>query len=95
MTIIDFTRQPFRAVEHFAVPQTREGIAISPPSNPIAVNSMNGSNQAKDSPFRAESGRVLIYTLQDWKAVKVGEAATGLNAQGVSFTPDARCRLIT
>ncbi len=90
VSIIDLTRQPFRAVEHFAVPQTPEGIAISPDSQWVAVNSMNGSNKANNSPFRTESGRVMLFAVKDGKANKVGEAATGHNAQGVTFTPDGR-----
>jgi DNA-binding beta-propeller fold protein YncE len=91
VTLIDLTRQPFRAVDHFAVGQTPEGIAISPDSQWIVVHNIHGSNKTSDSPFRTESGRVMLFAVKDGKSSKVGEAPTGgHNGQGVSFTPDGK-----
>jgi DNA-binding beta-propeller fold protein YncE len=94
MTVIDLTREPLRAVDCFAVGQTPEGMAISPDGQWLAVTVMNGTNKAKDSPFRAEQGKLQLFSLRDVKPVKVAEAATGKNTQGVSFTPDGRYILV-
>jgi len=90
VTLIDLTRQPFRAVEHFTVGLSPEGIAISPDSEWIAITAANGTNRTKGDPYRSENSRVELYQLKDWKATKVGEAFAGRNPQGVVFTPDGK-----
>jgi DNA-binding beta-propeller fold protein YncE len=90
VTIIDLTRQPFRALEHLTVFPGAEGIAISPDSAWFAVGCQNGTNFPKTHPYRSESGRVVLFSMRDGKATRVGDAATGHNSQGVSFTPDGR-----
>jgi 6-phosphogluconolactonase (cycloisomerase 2 family) len=94
ITVIDLTREPLRAVDHVAVGQTPEGIAISPDGQWLAVTVINGTNKAKDSPFRAERGKLLLYSLRDARPLKLAEADTGKNTQGVSFTPDGRHILV-
>ena len=44
VTLIDVSKRPFRAVQHFTVPSIPEGVAISPDGKWIAVQSMDGSN---------------------------------------------------
>ena len=90
VTLIDLTRQPFRAVEHFGVGLSPEGIAISPDSQWIALSIQNGTNRPKADPYRAENSRVELYRIDGWKATKVGEAFAGRNVQGIVFTPDGR-----
>jgi len=90
VTLIDLTRQPFRAVEHFTAGVSPEGIAISPDSGWIAVTCANGTNRRKDDPFRSENGRLELYSVTGFKATKVGEAFVGRNPQGVVFTPDGK-----
>ena len=50
----------------------------------------NGTNRPKTHPMHSEHGRLLLFSLQGTKAVKVAEAPTGRNTQGVTFTPDAK-----
>lgn len=90
VTLIDLSREPFRAVEYVTVPPTPEGIAFSPDSQFLAVSTINGTNKAKDSPFFSDAGKLELYTLKDGKPVKLAEAATGHNCQGVIFAPDSR-----
>jgi DNA-binding beta-propeller fold protein YncE len=94
VTIIDMTRQPFRAVEHLTVGPSPEGIAISPDSQWLAVGIANGTNRTKDSPFRGENGKLLLFSLRGGKATKVGEASTGQNTQGLVFTPNSQYILV-
>ena len=94
VTVIDMSLRPIRAVDVLAVGQTPEGMALSPDGKWLAVSTMNGTNKPKDSPFRAENGKVLLCSLQGGKAAKVGEALTGKNAQGVTFTPDGKYLLV-
>jgi WD40 repeat protein len=94
VTLIDMTLRPIRAVDHIAVGQTPEGMAIAPDGKWLAVGIMNGTNKPKDSPFRSENGRLLLFSLQGGKASKVAEAPTGKNTQGVTFTPDGKHILV-
>jgi DNA-binding beta-propeller fold protein YncE len=90
VTVIDLAREPFRAVEYVAVPPSPEGIAISPDSQLLAVSSINGTNKAKDSPLFSDAGKLELYAVKGGKPLKVAEAATGHNCQGVIFAPDSR-----
>ncbi len=94
VTVIDMTLPPIRSVEHVTVGQTPEGMAISPDGRWLAVGIMNGTNKPKDSPFRSENGKLLLFSLQGGRAVKVAEATTGKNTQGVTFTPDGKYILV-
>lgn len=90
VTLIDLRREPFRAVRHFTVGISPEGIAISPDGKWIAISAQSGSNRLKTDPFRSENSRVELYAIDDFKATKVGEAFAGHNIQGVVFTPDGK-----
>jgi DNA-binding beta-propeller fold protein YncE len=90
VTLIDLTREPFRAVEHFTVGLSPEGIAISPDNEWIAISAQNGTNRPKGDPYRTENSRVELYQLKGWKATKVGEAFAGRNIQGIVFSPDGK-----
>lgn len=94
VTLIDMALRPIRAVDHFGVPQEPEGIALSPDGQWLAVSSRNGTNKPKASPFYAEHGKLLLFSLRGGKATRVGEALTGKNGQGVTFTQDSKYLLI-
>lgn len=94
VTLIDMTLRPIRSVEHVTVGMGPECMAISPDGKWLAVNLANGTNRTKDSPFRNENGRLLLFALQGTKAAKVGEAPIGKNPQGVTFTPDGTHLLV-
>ena len=90
VTLIDLTRQPFRAVAYFTVGPSPEGLAISPDSKWIAIGARSGTDVPKNSPFRNENGKLQLFSIRDFTATKVAEEAIGRNSQGVSFTPDGR-----
>ncbi len=88
VSLIDMTARPIRAIDHFGVGQTPEGMALSPDGLWLAVTVMNGTNKPRSSPFHGEHGSLMIFALKTGRAVLVGEAPTGKNTQGVTFTPD-------
>jgi DNA-binding beta-propeller fold protein YncE len=94
VTLIDLSKQPFRAIDVFPVGQTPEGIGFSPDGQLLVVSCIDGTNKPKDSPFKADAGKVMLFAIQDGKAQKLGEAATGHNAQGAVFTPDGKHVLV-
>jgi DNA-binding beta-propeller fold protein YncE len=90
VTLIDMTSPVIHSVDHITVGQAPEGIAISPDGRWLAVGVRDGSNLSKTSPFFAENGKLLLFSLKGGKATKVAEALTGKNTQGVTFTPDGK-----
>jgi len=90
VTVIDLTREPFRAVEHVTIGLGPEGVAISPDSQWIAVSAQHGTNRPKNDPYRSENSRVELYAMNGLRPVKVGEAFAGRNIQGIVFTPDGK-----
>jgi DNA-binding beta-propeller fold protein YncE len=95
ITLVDLTREPFRAIEHVTVGQTPEGVAISPDSKWMAVSNIDGTNlPKKTSPFWTEHGSLMLFSIKNGHATKVAEAPVGKNNQGVTFTPDGKYILI-
>lgn len=94
ITLIDMTLQPIRSVDHITVGQSPEGLALSPDGQWLAVGLANGTNRPKNSPLRNENGKLLLFSLKGGKAIKVAEAITGQNSQGVTFTPDGKHILV-
>jgi DNA-binding beta-propeller fold protein YncE len=90
VTLVDMTAPLIRSVEHVTVGQAPEGISISPNGQWLAVAVRDGSNMPKKSPFFAENGKLLLFSLAGGKLTKVAEALTGKNTQGVTFTPDGK-----
>jgi DNA-binding beta-propeller fold protein YncE len=90
VSIIDMASSPPRGVDVFPVGQRPESLAISPDGKWLAVGVMNGSNKVLTSKFRNENSKVILYSVADAKATKVGEILTGKNQQGVIFTPDGK-----
>jgi DNA-binding beta-propeller fold protein YncE len=94
VTLVDVSQRPFRAAQQISVPNTPEGVAISPDGRYIAVSSMAGSNLTPDNPGRNKLGKVSLFEIKDGAAVKVNEATGGEAAQGVVFTQDSRYVLL-
>jgi DNA-binding beta-propeller fold protein YncE len=94
VTLIDVSKRPFRAVQHFTVPSIPEGVAISPDGKWIAVQSMDGSNLTEDNPGRHPQGRVLLFAIRDGQAVKTSDLSGGEAGQGIVFTADNKYVLV-
>ena len=94
VTLIDVSQRPYRAVQQISVPNTPEGVAISPDGRYIAVSSMAGSNLTPDNPGRNKLGKMVLYEIRDGAAVKVNDVPGGEAAQGVAFTQDSRYLLL-
>ena len=94
VTLVDVSQRPFRAVQQISVPNTPEGVAISPDGRWIAVSSMAGSNLTPDNPGRNKLGKVVLFEIRDGAAIKVSEVPGGEAAQGIVFTQDGRYVLL-
>lgn len=94
VSLIDVRASPPRVVETVTVGQTPEGIKVSPDGTHVAVVVMNGSNKAKESPFYADNGKLVILRVKDMKLTKVTEAPIGHWSQGAAFSPDGKTILV-
>ena len=94
VTLIDVSREPFRAVQQITVPSLPEGVAISPDGKWIGVQAMDGSNLTPDNPGRHARGKVVLFAIRDGQAVKVSEAPGGEAAQGIVFTADSKYLIV-
>src|SRR5207245_1804660 len=60
VSLLAVRARPPRVVETVSVGQTPEGIKVSPDGRHVAVVVMNGSNKAKESPFYADHGKLVV-----------------------------------
>jgi DNA-binding beta-propeller fold protein YncE len=93
-SLIDLKAQPPRVVDTVTVGQTPEGIVLSPDGTLAAVVVMNGSNKAKDSPFFADSGKLVLLRVDGSRFAKVAEIPIGHWSQGVVFAADGKTLLV-
>ncbi|HEV8472462.1 MAG TPA: YncE family protein [Methylomirabilota bacterium] len=94
VSLIDVRANPPRVVETMTVGQTPEGIKVSPDGKYVAVVVMNGSNKAKESPFYADNGKLVLLRVKGMKLAKVAEAPLGHWSQGAAFSPDGKTILV-
>ncbi len=95
ITLVDLSREPYRAVEHVTVGETPEGVAVSPDGKWMAVTCIDGTNTPKGtSPFWQEHGSLRLFSIAEGHATKAGQLPIGKNPQGVAFTPDGQYILV-
>jgi DNA-binding beta-propeller fold protein YncE len=94
ISVIDMQAKPPRVVDTITVGQTPEGIKISPDGKLVGVVVMNGSNKPRNSPFFADSGKLVLFRADGTRLTRVGEGAIGHWSQGVAFSADGRTILV-
>jgi DNA-binding beta-propeller fold protein YncE len=90
VSLIDLVAKPPRVVATMSVGQTPEGIKISPDGNYVAVSVMNGTNKAKDSPFYAEKGKLVVLRRQGPALARIADADIGVWCQGIVWSANSR-----
>ena len=88
VTVIDLKASPPRVADTVSVGQTPEGVAMSGDGAFVAVTVMNGSNRAKTHPAFNDFGLLQVYSIEDTKLAKVGEAKVGHWCQGAAWSKD-------
>jgi DNA-binding beta-propeller fold protein YncE len=94
VSVIDLRANPPRVVETVTVGQTPEGIKLSPDGKLLAVQVMNGSNRAKDSPFYAPNGKLILYRVDGTRLIPLAAAWVGQWSQGIAFSADSKTILV-
>lgn len=93
VSLISLTAKPPRVVDTISVGQTPEGITASPDGQLVAVTVMNGSNKARNSPFRGP-GLVVMLRIKPDTLELVSQAQVGSWSQGAAFSADGRTLLV-
>ncbi len=95
ISLIDLTAKPPRVVDTIGVlGPTAEGLKISPDGSVVAVVVHNGSNQAKESPFYNDGGKLVMVRVAGKTLSRVAEARIGHWPQGAAFSPDGKTILV-
>jgi DNA-binding beta-propeller fold protein YncE len=95
VSLIDLTAKPPRVVDTIGVlGPTAEGLKISPDGSVVAVVVHNGSNQAKESPYYNDGGKLVMVRVTGKTLSRVAEARIGHWSQGAAFSPDGKTILV-
>ena len=89
VSVIDLTAQPPRVIDHVTVPDSPEGLAISPKGNLAAALNVDGSN-FKQAWFYHPTGSVTILRIQGKTVTPIKTIEVGALPEAVGFTPDGR-----
>lgn len=94
VSVIDLTAQPPRVVDHVTVPDSPEGLAISPKSNLAVAVDAYGSNKDKKAFFYHKNGLVSVMRIAGNKVTKLKDIEVGGLPEGAVFTPDGKFILV-
>ncbi len=90
VSVIDLSAQPPRVIDHLTVPDSPEGLAISPKGNIAATAVAQGSNKSKQEFFYHPHGAVTILRVEGKKVTKLKDSEVGALPEAMCFTPDGR-----
>jgi DNA-binding beta-propeller fold protein YncE len=90
VSVIDLLAQPPRVIDHITVPDSPEGIAISPKGNIAATIAALGSNKSKQEFFYNPHGVATILHVQGKKVTRFKDIEVGALPEAMCFTPDGR-----
>jgi DNA-binding beta-propeller fold protein YncE len=94
VSVIDLSAQPPRVIDHIMVPDSPEGLAISPKGNIAAVIDATGSNKDHKAFFYHRNGVATILLIKGKKVTKLKDIEVGALPEAVCFTPDGRYLLV-
>jgi DNA-binding beta-propeller fold protein YncE len=86
--VIDLTQNPIRVINHIAVGDSPEGLAISPTGKIAVAVEAQGSNQPTSSWFYHKSGQVSVLKIAGTDVTKVGDVQLGQLPEGAVFSAD-------
>jgi DNA-binding beta-propeller fold protein YncE len=90
VSVIDLKAQPPRVIDHVTVPDSPEGLAISPKGNLAVAADALGSNKSKEDFFYHPHGVVTILKVDGKNVTKLKDIEVGGLPEAVVFTPDGR-----
>jgi DNA-binding beta-propeller fold protein YncE len=90
VSVIDLEAAPPRVIDHVAVGDSPEGLAISPKGDLAVSVEARGSNMPKSSFFYHPTGAVTALKIDGKKVTKIGEVNVGALPEAVAFSPDGQ-----
>jgi len=90
VSVIDLAANPPRVINHITVPDSPEGLAISPKGNIAAVIDATGSNKDHKSFMYHPGGMATILHIHGKTVTKLKDIPVGALPEAVCFTPDGR-----
>jgi WD40 repeat protein len=90
VSVIDLTAQPPRVIDHVTVPDSPEGLAISPKGDLAVAADALGSNKSTKEFFYHPHGVATILKVDGKKVTKLKDIEVGGLPEAVAFTPDGR-----
>lgn len=90
VSVIDLTAKPVRVIDHVTVPDSPEGIAISPKGNVAVAVDATGSNKSKDEFYYHPHGMVTVLKIDGTKVTRLNDIEVGALPETVAFTPDGK-----
>jgi DNA-binding beta-propeller fold protein YncE len=89
VSVIDL-KAPVHVIDHVTVPDSPEGLAISPRGNLAAAAEALGSNKSKQDWFYHPYGLATILRVDRNKVTKLKDIKVGALPEAICFTPDGR-----
>jgi DNA-binding beta-propeller fold protein YncE len=94
VSVIDLTAQPPRVINHVTVPDSPEGLAISPKNNLAVAIDATGSNKDKKAFFYHKNGVVTVLRIRGKRVTRIQDIEVGALPEGAVFTPDGKYILV-
>ncbi|HZK89341.1 MAG TPA: beta-propeller fold lactonase family protein [Stellaceae bacterium] len=88
VSVVDLTVNPIRIIDHIAVGDSPEGLAISPKGNLAITVEARGSNRPKSTWYYHPSGSISVLRIDGKHVTRVGEVAVGALPEGAAFSAD-------
>ncbi len=87
VSVIDLAAQPPRVIDHIAVADAPEGLAVSPKGDVAVVASVDGSNK-QGSWFYHKNGVITVLRIDGGKVTPGKVIEVGAVPEAIAFTPD-------
>ena len=89
VSVIDLT-EPVHVIDHITVPDSPEGLAISPKGNIAVTVDAYGSNHPKSDWYYHPHGLVTVLKIDGKKVTRLNDIEIGALPEAVAFTPDGK-----
>ncbi|MGC2076135.1 MAG: YncE family protein [Xanthobacteraceae bacterium] len=89
VSVIDLT-EPVHVIDHITVPDSPEGLAISPKGNIAVTVDAYGSNHPKSDWYYHPHGLVTVLEIDGKKVTRLNDIEVGALPEAVAFTPDGK-----
>jgi len=89
VSVIDLT-EPVHVIDHITVPDSPEGLAISPKGNIAVTVDAYGSNHPKSDWYYHPHGTVTVLKVDGKKVTRLNDIEVGALPEAVAFTPDGK-----